>query len=280
MSKAVITIIFILIVQINLQGQWFQQNPGTINTLKEVYFNNDNTGWVCGFGKILKTTNGGLNWIHYQLENKNFNSIYFTGNNTGWICGDSGKVYITTDAGASWNIVNAGTANNLMRVRFTDQNSGIIVGFNRTIIKTTNGGSSWFSTISNDSMVNFYGCTLLSSSLYFVTGTNSYIFKTTNAGASWDTLSFNMVNPLWTTDFINNSTGWITGCCGMFVKTTNNGMSWENLGFLSSGFTLYTLKFVDAYTGFISGDGGRLYRTINSGNSWDSTITGTDQILY
>jgi hypothetical protein len=57
-------------------------------------------------------------------------------------------------------------------------------------------------------------------------------------------------------------------------------MSWENLGFLSSGFTLYTLKFVDAYTGFISGDGGRLYRTINSGNSWDSTITGTDQILY
>src|SRR5438552_2939452 len=219
--KKIYILVFLLIGLGHSNAQWFEQNYGAFATFKDVYFSNENTGWVCGWGKVLKTTNGGTNWTSYTLGNHSYNSICFTNNNTGFVCGDGGSVYKTTDAGSSWNLIDAGSTNNLMKIRFVNQNIGLIAGFHRTILKTINGGTNWVSVIANDTLPDMLGIKMLDVSTYFVTGVGSHIYRTNNGGTSWDTMSFNMVKPLWAPEFINNNTGWVTGCCGMYVKTTN-----------------------------------------------------------
>jgi photosystem II stability/assembly factor-like uncharacterized protein len=244
-----------------------------------VYFTNENTGYICGYNTVLKTTNSGTNWVNSFLQGGH-KDIKFVNENTGFICSDSGKIFKTTNAGVSWNSMNSGTVNHLMRMDFFDENTIVIAGYKRTIIKTTNSGMNWVSLIPNHDTLDFYGCKIISENNYIVTGTGSAIYSSMNAGANWIASGMGVVNPLWATEFIDENTGWLTGCCGMFIKTTNAGLSWTPEAYLTLGYTLFTMKFINNTTGYISGENGIMYRTTNQGNSWDSTVTPTNEILY
>ena len=36
---------------------------GTVNLLNDYFFIDENTGWICGYNCVLRTTNGGIDWI-------------------------------------------------------------------------------------------------------------------------------------------------------------------------------------------------------------------------
>lgn len=58
---------FILINIISLQAgaQWIAQNSGTNQNLYDIEFLNDRIGWAVGdAGVVIKTTNGGADWIN------------------------------------------------------------------------------------------------------------------------------------------------------------------------------------------------------------------------
>lgn len=277
--KVIFKIFLALLISCNLFSQWYAQPTNINNALKSVYFVNENIGFACGDNVVLKTTNSGVNWNTSTLPGRN-NDILFINANTGFICSDSGRIYKTTNTGVSWNTINSGTLNNLMRLSFLNENTGIVVGYNRTIIQTTNSGISWVNRISNIDTMNFYGCTIINQNDYIASGTGSSIYRSTNGGIDWIHGTMGVVNPLWSSAFINDNTGWIIGCCGMFSKTTDKGVNWSTETYLTLGFTLYTMKFINSTTGYVCGDNGSLYRTTNQGNIWDSTATGTDQILY
>ncbi len=82
-------------------------------------------------------------------------------------------------------------------------------------------------------------------------------------------------NKLWSTYFIDESTGWIVGSEGFIIKTTNGGITWtkQNSGVLSD---LKSVRFVSENVGFICGDEGTFLKTTDSGNSWLKLFTGTD----
>lgn len=278
--KAILKILIaLMILSCNLFAQWYTQVSGTTNTFKSVYFINENTGFIIGENLILSSTNAGINWNNSILQGRN-NDILFVNSNTGFICSDSGKIHKTTNAGTTWNLINAGTFNNLMRISFLNENTGIATGFNRTILKTTNSGINWVNTITNIDTLNFLGCKIINENNYIISGTSSTIYRSTNSGTSWIASTMGFVNPFWEPAFINDNTGWIIGCCGMFIKTTDSGVNWSPEIYLTLGYTLYTMKFINSTTGYVCGDNGILYRTTNQGNSWDSTVTGTNEILY
>ena len=82
---------FLLInLPINAQQGWFWQNPlPTGNHLECVCFVDQNNGWAVGwYGTILRTTNGGDNWI-FQFNGAT-NTLYgvsFTDLNNGTVVG-------------------------------------------------------------------------------------------------------------------------------------------------------------------------------------------------
>ncbi len=85
-----------------LLSQWFPQSPAPQgNDLISVQFINSNIGWaVSNSGTILKTTNGGLNWMAQVSGTFNhFSSVYFANYNEGWVVGVGGIILYTPNEG-------------------------------------------------------------------------------------------------------------------------------------------------------------------------------------
>jgi photosystem II stability/assembly factor-like uncharacterized protein len=79
----------------------------------DIFFLNENLGWVLFWdllppytSKILKTTDGGLNWdIEFcPGENTFFQSVYFIDSTTGFLAGSD--IFKTSDGGINWFEVN------------------------------------------------------------------------------------------------------------------------------------------------------------------------------
>jgi photosystem II stability/assembly factor-like uncharacterized protein len=109
-------------------------------------FLNGNTGFVAGIyedeypkGRILKTTNGGLNWQVKYTTRYYIMDVYFYNESLGFILCDN-EVYKTTTGGENWFKIKTCSYNQHTSVYFPDSLNGYIVGSNLTIIKTTNGG--------------------------------------------------------------------------------------------------------------------------------------------
>jgi photosystem II stability/assembly factor-like uncharacterized protein len=85
-------------------------------------------------------------------------------------------------------------------------------------------------------------------------------------------------NDLWSTYFIDDSTGWIIGSNGFIKKTTNAGFDWfqQNSG---TNLILKSVKFINEKTGWICGESGLILKTTNGGTNWDSLISGTTDHL-
>jgi photosystem II stability/assembly factor-like uncharacterized protein len=224
-------ILFIALVFLNaLHAQWLVQNSGTVYELKSVHFVNSNTGFICSYYSVLKTTNSGMNWGISQVAGKH-NAITFVNSTTGFICSDSGKIHRT--ARNSWLSINSNTSSHLTSISFINEQTGIACGYGGTALKTTDGGSSWVNLNTGVPFVDFFSVKLTGISEFYISGTGSYIIKSTNGGVNWSAFTLNEVNPLFTLEFINSNTGFATGCCGMFLSTTNAGNNWTILSHLS-----------------------------------------------
>ena len=108
-----------------------------------IKFLNINTGYAIDYqGKIIKTTNGGINWTEQQSTTTNtLRSISIINENTAYICGNNGLTIKTTNGGSNWSQQQSGTTNWLMSNYFTNENTGYIAGLGGVIRKTTNGGN-------------------------------------------------------------------------------------------------------------------------------------------
>jgi len=86
--------------------EWFEQfhnHSMTTVILYNMYFANENTGWMVGdAGIIIKTTNAGENWRAQQnpyLGNGGLWSVHFFGIDTGWTVSETGRVLHTVNGG-------------------------------------------------------------------------------------------------------------------------------------------------------------------------------------
>lgn len=87
-------------------------------------------------GIIIKSTNGGLNWIQQQSgTTKNLRGIYQLTANNIWICGDSGTVLHTTNGGQNWFRQIVFSNSDLYSITVPPNYRGVAVGKNGTILK-------------------------------------------------------------------------------------------------------------------------------------------------
>ncbi|MCX6165629.1 MAG: YCF48-related protein [Ignavibacteriae bacterium] len=133
---------------------WIEQNSNVQVFLSSVYFINENTGWIGGDGKILKTTNGGQNWLVNLGGTITLYSIKFFDLNTGYGTGWSslGK---TTNGGLNWTFFPYLQGANTQNAFFINQNTGWIIGYNGAILKTTNGGNVFVKKVSKEIPTSF-----------------------------------------------------------------------------------------------------------------------------
>jgi len=102
---------------------WISEENGvTSRTFKSIYFNNANTGWAVGYlGIILKTTNGGNNWIIKPSGTSSLLfSVYFSDAYIGCAVGVSGTIVVSSDGGDNWTTQVSSTTNDLSSVYISE----------------------------------------------------------------------------------------------------------------------------------------------------------------
>jgi photosystem II stability/assembly factor-like uncharacterized protein len=258
---------------------WITQQTNTGNHIISVFFPTTNVGYATGwYGTILKTTNGGNNWISQNYSYPwGFEAVYFSSENTGWITGEGGTIIHTTNGGQTWYPQNSGTNVIFIFIRFINSLTGWAAGYNGTIVKTTDGGNTWISQYTGVSS-NLTCVFFINANSGWASGDNGTILKTTNGGTNWQSVSTGVQNNLGKMYFVNASTGWIPGTNGLILKTTNGGSSWL---MLASGTSKYLIcsNFPNASTGYISG-AGIILKTKNGGLNWVRQNCGTTNELH
>ncbi len=137
-----------------LSGSLISRNSGTTRNLKAVTISIVNSQRVIAVGEkgtIVRTINGGIDWENVSIPDTTFNfydlsqkGIHFT-SDVFCAVGSGGRIYKSTDVGATWQQKPSGTSNTLRDIYFHSPDSGVVVGDNGTIRFTTNGGETWFS---------------------------------------------------------------------------------------------------------------------------------------
>ncbi len=261
-------------------GESWSRQDSNINgsELRAVFFNDVNNGYAVGgatygandFGIIIRTSDGGTNWMtvsgNFPHE---FYSLCFINSYTGW-AGSSGSVYKTTDGGINWNIEYSGFVGQVSSIKFVDALTGFVS--KGSSYKSTNGGVDW-------SNINIYGLSVSFANQLtgWISGAvnPTRLFKTTDCGITW--ISYNMYqisNTLNAISFASAATGWAVGWYGAIQKSSNGGVNWVNQ---IGGTVVESVKdafFVDANTGYVAGGTmtgllGSILKTSNSGTSWN-----------
>ncbi|MBK6504309.1 MAG: T9SS type A sorting domain-containing protein [Ignavibacteria bacterium] len=124
-----------------------QFSSGVTPPAKDIFFIDSSYGWLSykssvSFPTILRSTNGGNNWItEFPGTGVSINSLFFTDRIKGWGAGDNSVIQATTNGGINWiNQTLNQPGINYRSVYFTDSLIGWVVGDSGRILKTTTGG--------------------------------------------------------------------------------------------------------------------------------------------
>jgi len=280
-------LLFLLIVSFRIssaQTGWFWVNPlPQGNTLYSVHFINSNTGWAAGDkGTVIKTTNGGSNWVIQNTQRLiNFSIIYFTDSLNGLAASSDSSILIrTTNGGTNWTAFQISGNAKYKKMRFASPNTGFITGHDIPLgavaYRTTNKGLNWFVCFQNTAGDNV-------TSLSFINNNTGWIIrdyqllKTTDSGLNWNSVSYYS----YADDFyFSDTSNAVLYSSYMIKKTTNGGLNFNTVypGYPSQ--RIYAMTFPTKSTGFTAGDSGIILKTTNSGENWFSRETGTIRKLY
>ncbi len=265
----------------DMGATWTFVSQFTANA-RAMHFINQNTGWVaCGL-QILKTTNGGSDWqSSITTFPSDISSILFLNDLTGIATVYTRKIFITSDGGMNWNLVDSSTAS-YSNLFFINSQTGFVCGSgsgsSSLIKKTTNSGSTWITKLLNSQ-------TGIISSVYFINALTGFavggvfanqlacIFRSTDEGETWTQLSINTTYHLNSVGFSGNL-GLIVGYGGRVARSTDQGLSWSvSPSFHQPNLSFNSLSFINANTGWIAIGGYTgavpIYKSTNGGLNWE-----------
>ncbi len=184
------------------QSGWFAVTDSVTNLeIRAIQFTSLNTGYACGeynfssnSGALLKTTNGGLNWLRNDYTYVNCIDLYFFNDMTGFMLGYSpyggsgfysGHIYKTTDGAVTWNRHDSISGGKFFCFNFYNSDTAMIAGKYGEARTTTNGGANW----TYSGVLSLWGEPQFNwplNSHTWLVGVGGGIYKTTNFGLNWN----------------------------------------------------------------------------------------------
>ncbi len=259
----------------NSGESWTQITSGVTGDLWGLQMINDTLGWACGTANsLIKTTDGGQTW---QTEaTPGYSSDYwwidFLNENYGFIAAN-GKVLRTTNAGNTWDIVQAGDNQSLFSVAVIDSLHIAAAGYGGTgyrgkTVYSSDGGNTWIT--GGPTTYDPINCIkYVNPDTGYITMSEVGLWKTTDSGQSWTLLDLPLSNigEFEIQLFKQENIGYNTGSGLKIYKADGDLDVWHKL--------IINDDFVDVFfpteqKGFVisSGPRGRVYRTFDSGEHW------------
>lgn len=129
----------------NADIQYYDSLNYEFNDLEIV---NGTIAYICGYGVMQKSIDGGKTWEILNVQNDNFKAMHILNQNEIWLCGYRGTIFYSNDAGASWEKYRNGNditkkAYQLLDILFIDSKNGWAVGEKGIVLLSTDGGKNW-----------------------------------------------------------------------------------------------------------------------------------------
>ena len=254
--------------------------------LYDVEFINRYTGWALGDGGyVLKTTNGGINWLNILNPSINgggiLTSIFPVDSLYCYVSGGYDVILKTTNSGASWIEISNGPllTGGYSGVSFLNRDTGWFCGSYR-LLRTTNGGVS-FDSAQAPSFCNDMYFRNFNEGLYCTAGR---VFKSTNSGMNWfDTnVPSSYAYEFRKLSVVNSQYVYVIAGQSPLYRSTDFCNTWQVLDTLHSypPSVMQAVAFSSVNTGWAGGSYGYLYKTTNGGYNWYRQNTGINQAFW
>lgn len=248
-------------------------------------------------GYLASTGDGGKSWAKVPLNTtEDINEIYFRNDDNGYLVAGK-KMFITRDAGLTWQetrIYRAGDFRKgtpeFLSIRFAGKKVGLAIGslwqhvgnedivVDSLVMRTDDGGETW-RRITVPSKKELYHLDFNGGSHAWIVGDDGIILASTDGGETWHVQSGGTKLPLYNVDFRDDNEGYVVGKSGTILRTENGGNTWEKV---NAGYTetLMRVNFADDKNGWIVGYGGAILRSSDKGRTWIRQSSKSGERIY
>jgi photosystem II stability/assembly factor-like uncharacterized protein len=169
-------------------GSHWTEQATPLSPLYEVKFADRSVGWASGGGgKVLKTTNGGVDWVVQETATSGeLHGLCVRNSQVVWASGSDATVVHTKDGGATWERISVpwvSTSSWVWDVYFANDNVGWIVGDDGFVAKTTDGGNNWTrQDVPAEARVSLYRIRPSNKDVAWIVGVQGTVLRTENGG--------------------------------------------------------------------------------------------------
>lgn len=256
-----------LIMNADVTGvTWNTIANGSVDNINSICFPSNDIGYISTTRHLLKSTNGGKNWV--QTKQIAINNVFFMNSTTGFGATNTG-IFKTTDGGKTWTSKSSDSF--IYSVYFPNETTGYAGASQGSIYKTNNGGESWTKLASN------YLINQDVRAIWFSNATVGYILQKNSTSSSGKVMKTTDGGTTWTQQtvggagfyFFDADNGIIAGTSGALNTTVNGGQNWTaKYTGVGSSIDLYSLAFIDRNNGFAVGESGTIIKTTDACETW------------
>jgi photosystem II stability/assembly factor-like uncharacterized protein len=215
---------------------------------------------------------------------QNLFSACFSTAQDGWIVGELGRVFHTTDGGATFTRSDTGTRAAFLSVACLPDGSVVIAGQKGRAMKSTDRGASW-QALDTGVKRDLLSVSFPTAREGVAVGDFGTLIRTEDGGTTWTKIALpsdlslpeeaaDIVQPgdvlLYDVDFPTPERGWAVGEFGVILTTNDGGKTWTaQKGPVET--TLFGVHFADAQTGWATGIEEVLLHTTDGGQTWRKT---------
>jgi photosystem II stability/assembly factor-like uncharacterized protein len=222
----------------------------------QMYFRDDQSGWVVTALLVWRTEDGGYNWSASQpdLSDERGTVQLFRGcfidAQTGWVTGTGGAFYATSDGGRSWTRNPRLCDGGLLDLFFLDELVGWMDCGTSGIFGTEDGGQDWFEAHLPDADITVPDEEILVRSLTFTSRLDGWAAGTVQKYDAESTFQSRAI----------------------LMRTRDGGHNWEEVAVAGDERMYDSVEFGSPVSGWLFGSGGKVYRTVDGGQSWTPVL--------
>ncbi len=271
------------------------RDKGTGDLVSVFFTSSNNGWVAGDEGYLAFTEDGGRTWARKELNtDADINEVYFRNNDNGYLVAGR-TMYATSDGGKSWldlNIIDADAIENgtaeFLSIRFNNKNQGFIIGsvlnddgwvVDSLLLRTVDGGKSWSRILVPDIKTELIHLDFDGRQEGWIVGDKGVILATVDNGNSWVKQESGTTAALYNVDFRDSKDGFVVGAAGTVLRTEDGGKTWASISTWITK-TLFRVNFVDDKTGWIVGSEGMILRTYDRGLTWVRQESNTSNNLY